>query len=51
MAFWILIFLTIVTACNFPELPPIVTYFSPAFEETGHLEASGRFLAPETTLT
>ncbi|CAG9317286.1 unnamed protein product [Blepharisma stoltei] len=51
MALWILFQLLSVFACDLPDLPPLLSYFSPSFENTKHLETSGRFLAPDESLS
>ncbi|CAG9318457.1 unnamed protein product [Blepharisma stoltei] len=51
MALLIFCILPIVLTCDFPDLPPLISYLSPAYDETNHLEASGRFLVPKTSIT
>ncbi|CAG9319734.1 unnamed protein product [Blepharisma stoltei] len=51
MVTWILFLFQSALACDLPDLPPLLSYFSPSFENTKHLETSGRFLAPEDSLT
>lgn len=51
MVIWVYLLIQTVLSCDLPDLPPLLTYFAPSYENTKHIEASGRYLAPSESLT